>query len=139
MGCHPKRGTEAFESLALLQLFKGVLVHDGGMPYKALQCQHALCNQHHLRELTYLLEEQGQTWAGDMIELLQHANHFDNLNCVDGKMPNYASQRYQSEVRDLRLLYDAILAQAQAENPIAPSTGKRGRTKQSYQSDWPTD
>jgi len=27
MGCHPKRGAEAFESLALLQQFKGVLVH----------------------------------------------------------------------------------------------------------------
>ena len=53
MGCHPKRGGEAFESLALLQQFKGVLVHDGWMPCKALQCQHALCNAHHLRELTY--------------------------------------------------------------------------------------
>ncbi|MBK9443133.1 MAG: transposase [Comamonadaceae bacterium] len=49
MGCHPKRGGEAFESLALLKLFKGVLVHDGWIPYKALECQHALCNQHHLR------------------------------------------------------------------------------------------
>jgi len=63
MGCHPKRGGEAFESLALLQQFKGVLVHDGWMPYKALDCQHALCNQHHLRELVYLLEEQDQAWA----------------------------------------------------------------------------
>ena len=131
MGCHPKRGGEAFESLALLQHFKGVLVHDDWMPYKALECQHALCNQHHLRELTYLLEEQDQAWAGDMIEVLRHANHFDNINCVDGKMPNYASQKYQSEVRDLRALYDAILAQAQAENPTALATGKRGRTKQS--------
>ena len=131
MGCHPKRGAEAFESLALLQRFKGVLVHDGWMPYKALGCQHALCNQHHLRELTYLLEEQGQAWAGDMIELLAHANHLDNLNCADGKTPGYDSQSYQSEVRDLRALYDAILAQAQAENPIAASTGKRGRPKQS--------
>jgi len=131
MGCHPKRGGQAFESLALLQQFKGVLVHDGWMPYKALECQHALCNQHHLRELTYLLEVQHQAWAGDMIELLQHANHFDNLNCADGKTPNYASQKYQGEVYDLRALYDAILAQAQADNPIALSTGKRGRTKQS--------
>jgi transposase len=131
MGCHPKRGSEAFESLALLQQFKGVLVHDGWMPYKALECQHALCNQHHLRELTYLLEEQHQAWAGDMIELLQHANHFDNLNCADGKTPNYASQKYQGEVYDLRAVYDAILAQAQADNPIALSTGKRGRPKQS--------
>lgn len=131
MGCHPKRGGEAFESLALLQHFKGVLVHDGWMPYKALQCLHALCNQHHLRELTYIHEEQGQAWAGDMIALLTHANHIDNLNCADGTAPNYDSVKYQSQVRDLRDLFDAILAQAQAENPIALATGKRGRPKQS--------
>lgn len=131
MGCHPKRGGEAFESLALLQQFEGVLVHDGWMPYKVLECQHALCNQHHLRQLTYILEEQGQAWAGDMIELLTHANHLDNLNCADGKTPNYNGKKYHGQVRDLRDLYDAILAQAQAENPIEPSTGKRGRPKQS--------
>ena len=131
LGCHPKRGTEAFDALALLQQFKGVLVHDGWMPYKALQCQHALCNAHHLRELTYLLEEQGQAWAGDMIELLTHANHLDNVNCADGRSPSYDGKRYQAQVRDLRHLYDAILAQAEIENPIALSTGKRGRTKQS--------
>ncbi len=131
IGCHPKRGAEAFESLALLQQFKGVLVHDGWIPYKALDCQHALCKQHHLRELTYLLEELDQAWAGDMIELLTHANHQDNLNCADGKAPRYDSQKHQGEVYDLRALYDAIVAQAQADNPIALSTGKRGRTKQS--------
>jgi transposase len=131
MGCHPKRGTEAFDALSLLQQFKGVLVHDGWMPYKALQCQHALCNAHHLRELTYLQEEQGQAWAGDMIELLTHANHLDNVNCADDCSPSYDGKKYQSQVRDLRHLYDAILAQAEIENPIALSTGKRGRTKQS--------
>jgi transposase len=131
MGCHPKRGGEAFESLALLQQFKGVLVHDGWLPYKALECQHALCNQHHLRELTYLLEEQGQAWAGDMIELLTHANHFDNLNCANGQSPNYRSQKYQAGVRELRELYGAILAQADVNHPVVPSTGKRGRPKQS--------
>jgi transposase len=131
MGCHPKRGGEAFESLALLQQFKGVLVHDGWIPYKALQCQHALCNAHHLRELTYLLEEQDHAWAGDMIELLTHANHLDNLNCADGQSPNYNSRKYQTEVRELRDLYEAILAQADVDNPVVPSTGKRGRPKQS--------
>ena len=131
MGCHPKRGGEAFNALALLGQFKGVLVHDGWLPYKALECQHALCNTHHLRELTYLLEEQDQAWAGDMIELLTHANHLDNLNCTDGKSPSYNSRKYQAKIRELRDLYEAILAQAQTENPIAPSTGKRGRPKQS--------
>ena len=131
MGCHPKRGGEAFDALALLGQFTGVLVHDGWIPYKALECQHALCNAHHLRELTYLLEEQDQAWAGDMIELLTHANHLDNLNCADGKSPSYNSRKYQAEIRELLDLYEAILAQAQTENPIAPSTGKRGRPKQS--------
>ena len=131
MGCHPKRGTEAFDALALLEKFQGVLVHDGWIPYKALLCQHALCNAHHLRELTYLLEEQGQAWAGDMIELLTHASHQDNVNCADGQSPNYEAQKYQATVRNLRDLYDAILEQAQAANPTAPSTGKRGRPKQS--------
>ena len=129
--CHPKRGTEAFADLALLEQFQGVLVHDGWMPYKALQCQHALCNAHHSRELTYLFEEQGQAWAGDMIELLTHANHTDNVNCADGQAPNYDTPKYQDQVRELRELYDAILAQGEAANPIALSTGKRGRPKQS--------
>ena len=131
MGCHPKRGTEAFDALALLQQFKGVLVHDGWIPYKALPCQHALCNAHHLRELTYLLEEQDQAWAGDMILVLRHANHLDNVNCADGQSPNYDAQKYRAQVRELRDLYDAILAQGQVTNPIAPSSGKRGRAKQS--------
>jgi transposase len=131
LGCHPKRGAEAFDALALLQQFKGILVHDGWMPYKALPCQHALCNAHHLRELTYLLEELGHAWAGDMIELLSQANRLDNVNCADGKSPKYSSQKYQGEVRDLRDLYEAILAQAQTDNPLVPSTGKRGRAKQS--------
>ena len=42
IGCHPKRGTEAFDALDQLQQFQGVLVHGGWMPYKALSCQHAL-------------------------------------------------------------------------------------------------
>ena len=66
-----------------------------------------------------------------MIELLRHASHVDNLNCADGQSPNYGSRKYQAQVRELRDLYQAILAQAQTENPFAPSTGKRGRPKQS--------
>ncbi len=131
MGVHPKRGAQAFDALALLQQFKGILVHDGWIPYKALPCQHALCNAHHLRELTYLLQEQGQAWAGDMIELLTYANHTDNANCAQGQLPSYQAKQYQTEVRDMRYLYDAILSEAQAQNPLAPSIGKRGRPKQS--------
>ncbi|MDZ7938097.1 MAG: IS66 family transposase [Rhodoferax sp.] len=131
MGCHPKRGGQAFESFALLERFQGVLVHDGWMPYKALSCEHALCNAHHLRELTYLFEEQNQEWAADMLELLRYANHQDNVSCANGKVPRYETRKYQSQVRELRDLYEAILAAGEAQNPAAASTGKRGRPKQS--------
>ena len=60
LGCHPKRGGEAFEAFRLLEQFQSILVHDGWIPYKALDCQDALCNAYHMRELTYLFEEQGQ-------------------------------------------------------------------------------
>jgi transposase len=61
------------------------------MPYKALQCQHGLCNAHDLRELTYLLEGAWpRAWAGQMIELVSQASHLDNVNCADGKSPKYS-------------------------------------------------
>jgi len=38
-------------------------------------------------ELTYLLQEHDQAWAGDMIEVLTHASHPDNVNCAEGDAP----------------------------------------------------
>ena len=52
-------------------------------------------------------------------DVLTHANHLDNLNCAEGRTPDYASEAYQSEVQELRDLYEAILAHAQTEHPIA--------------------
>lgn len=117
--------------MGLLQQFQGNLVHHVWMPYKALACQNALCNAHHLRQLTYLFEEQGQVWAGDMIRLLTHANHTDNLNGTEANVPGYGGEMYQGQVSYLRHLYDAILTQAELVNPTAGPTCKRGRTKQS--------
>ena len=65
----------------------------------SLQCPHALCNAHHLRELTDLLKAQDQAWAGDRIEMLTHANHPDNLNCACGQSPHDNARKYQTQVR----------------------------------------
>jgi transposase len=131
LGCHAKRGKAAFDELGILTDFKGTLIHDGWKPYRALDCIHGLCNAHHLRELTYVFEELKQDWAGDMIELLTHANHTDNVNCANGARPQYDAIEYQHEVQCFRSLYEAILDQGDAVNPRAQTSGKRGRTKQS--------
>jgi len=50
---HQKRGSEATEEIGILPSFRGVAVHDGLTAYGNYErCEHALCNAHHLRELT---------------------------------------------------------------------------------------
>jgi transposase len=132
MAHHTKRGKVAFDELGVLANFHGTLIHDGWKPYRALDCAHGLCNIHHLRELTYIHEELKQDWAKDMMVLLRHANHTNNLNCADGQAPPYDAPPYRLQVEHLRYVYEQILSVGEALNPLAPPTGKRGATKQSF-------
>src|SRR5262249_31184035 len=60
---HAKRGSEATDAIGILPTYRGVSVHDGLRSYGASpQCRHALCNIHHLRELTFVEETFHQAW-----------------------------------------------------------------------------
>ncbi|MDP1610171.1 MAG: IS66 family transposase [Sulfuritalea sp.] len=122
IGCHPNRGKKAFDAFGILGEFVGTLIHDGWKPYRDLACTHALCNAHHLRELTYVFEEMGQAWANRLIDLLVAACH--EVGQADGALE-------PERVAFYRHAYDAILAEGEVANPRAPPSGKRGRTKQS--------
>ncbi len=55
----------------ILPHFKGIAVHDHWFPYFSYgQVIHALCNTHHLRELTFVHEEEKEDWAKQMKDLL---------------------------------------------------------------------
>ena len=61
---HAKRGKEAMDAMSILPRFTGVLCHDHWKPYYRYEdCLHALCNSHHLRELTRAWEQDKQQWA----------------------------------------------------------------------------
>ena len=68
---HPNRGTQAHEAIGILPTFTGRAVHDAYHSYLTYDCPHALCNAHHLRELTFVDEQLQQGWAGQMKQLLQ--------------------------------------------------------------------
>lgn len=122
IGCHAHRGKKAFDAFGILGEFVGTLVHDGWKPYRDLACTHALCNAHHLRELTYAFEEMEQLWANRLIERLVAACH--EVDQVGGALTPDRLASYRRE-------YEAILAEGEAVNPRAPPSGKRGRTQQS--------
>ena len=74
-GVHAKRGMTAFiEVHGILRSRIAVRVHDCWALYWDLQCVHALCDAHLLRELTLVHESIGQGWAKRMIGILGLAN-----------------------------------------------------------------
>lgn len=67
---HKRRGSAAIDALDILPGFTGRAVHDHWSTYFKYSCKHALCNAHHIRELIYAFEQEGQIWAQKMIDCL---------------------------------------------------------------------
>ena len=60
----------------ILSGLRGIIIHDHWKPYfKLTDVIHALCNAHHLRELTALEEIEKEPWAFLMTKFLQSMNH----------------------------------------------------------------
>jgi transposase len=128
--CHSRRGKKALREDATLSNFIGRLVHDGWMSYYDLDCLHALCNAHHLRELVFVSEQgRHQRWASTMIKLLCHIKKVvDRAKAVN--RPCLAAQM----LKKYRQRYDTLVARGYKANPLLVSAEvpvKRGRKKQS--------
>jgi transposase len=130
-GVHPKRGNEATEAIGILPAFRGVSVHDGWKPYRTYTaCRHALCNVHHLRELTFVEEELHQPWAGKLKALL-HAMKAAVATAQASGLTSLPPQERSA----LHTRYDTLLLAGLAANPpppLPPPEDRRpGRRKQS--------
>jgi len=122
---HAKRGTDAMNDIGVLPRFTGILCHDHWKPYFKYDCTHALCNAHHLRELTRAWEQDGQKWADEMQTLLETINR--KVIDAGGVLETRASEKYRQKYRD-------VLKKADIECPEptrSPKKGKRGRIKRS--------
>jgi transposase len=129
---HPKRGREALEAIDLFPRLGGCALHDAWSPDLWYDGEHALCNAHHLRELTYLVERDGQAWAQGMIELLLSAKARGEAAREVG-----ATALDPATVAAVAAEYQRLLAAGWAANPRGdPEAGAvagkpRGRGKQS--------
>lgn len=85
-----------------------MLCHDHWKPYyQYTQCQHTLCNAHHIRELERAWEHDGMQWAKGIQSLLKEINkaQIDNPDLDKGAKQKYSEQ------------YQEILAQGDAKCP----------------------
>ena len=124
---HPKRGREALKAIGMMEHFAGTSVHDGLASYQGYPCRHALCNVHHLRELTFIEEELNQPWAGGMKDLLLDMKEAVEQARASGKgaLDVLALGRFHHR-------YDHLIHQGYDANPPPPAPKKvhGGRTKQ---------
>jgi len=67
---HNKRWREAIEEMWVLEKFKWNCITDNLPSYQAYEFEHYLCNAHHLRELTWVEENENKKWAKDIIKFL---------------------------------------------------------------------
>ncbi len=126
---HQRRGQVAMDDVGILPRFTGNAVHDHWPSYfKYDDCSHSMCNAHHVRELTGILENDNQAWAGAMINLL-----YAIKKEVDEAKELGLNKLPDARITDYEQQYAAILAQGLSENPSLPSSdeSKPGRKKQS--------
>lgn len=127
---HAQRGLAATDAIGILPDFRGVSVHDGWSSYRAYTaCRHALCNVHHLRELTFLEEEYHQAWAGNLKDLLRQMRTVAEQARAQGLRQVPLTQRAPLLTR-----YRELLAVGLAANPPPQAQrrpGQRGRLAQS--------
>lgn len=116
-GAHRKRGKDATDAIGILPRFDGISVHDHWAPYYNYDCEHALCNAHQLRKLTFLYERRKQKWAQQMIELLLEIKSAVDLAGAQGIGP--------PEVWEYEKRYEQIVREGLKYNPLPKSGFKR--------------
>ncbi len=125
---HPQRGREAIDAIGILPGYTGVSVHDGWVSYRAYTaCRHALCNVHHLRELTFLEEQEHQLWAQELKGLLLEMKAAVEQARARGlvRLPATDHQAFVARY------YEQVWAGLAAHPPPERQPGQRGRLKQS--------
>ena len=125
---HPSRGNKALKAIGIMPHFTGIAVHDNWSAYWHYdQCQHALCNVHHLRELNAIEENFSQPWATRFKIFLLSAKAAVAQAKAAGKhaLP-------QAKLDQINRLYTKLVTAALRANPPPPEgwpKGSRGRPK----------
>lgn len=121
---HPSRGRAGLDAIGIAPRFHGTSVHDALKSYQSYAFTPALCNVHHLRELTFVEEEMKQPWGRSMKDLLLEMK-------AEVERAKTQGQR-ELDLRALAALlhrYDEILLEGYQANPPPPPPKKSEHNK----------
>ena len=129
---HPSRGRPGLDAIGMAPQFAGISVHDGLSSYEGYRFTQALCNVHHLRELTFVEEELKQPWAKAMKTVLL------DMKAAVERAREAGKQHLEVPIQaQLQRRYDDVLAEGYLANPppdppkkSAQSKRKPGKAKQ---------
>ena len=125
---HEKRGKKGMDAAGILPEFRGTGMHDGWATYRQYkEFKHALCNAHHLRELTAVEENDEQHWAYLFQTFLVSAKHAVEQAKAQGETA--LSEKKQQQIERI---YTTLIKAGLKANPEPAGgwpRGKRGRGK----------
>ncbi len=126
LGIDGHRGGSGIAALGVAPELTGIAVHDHWSSYwgDALPkvSGHALCNAHHIRELTDVCDFYGQRWAERMINLL-----IEMLAARNQAMDRGQAALDPELVKQFEGRYDNILKEGWKANPRRPGRAQRSR------------
>jgi transposase len=111
---HQKRGRDAIDEMNILPQFQGKAIHDGWKSYQDYDCDHFLCNAHHLRELIFIWEQYQQPWAIQMLILL------GSIKQAVDEARNHQTSLLSDVLQSFETRYQDLLAEGFAANPPPP-------------------
>ena len=124
---HQKRGREAMIEMGILNNYKNKALHDFWSSYmdEDFDCEHYLCNVHHLRDLKFCYENEKSIWANKMSDLLMKMK-----KSVEDTIANELKNISEIELQDFLSQYEELLEEGKIEHPLPnKEEGKRGKVK----------
>lgn len=124
--CHRRRGAEGTRALDILPTYTGTAVHDHWAAYFQFStCTHAVCNEHHARELDGVTDRDSQPWAAAMKQIL-----YDGLE-LKHRHHDHDQDIPPAAIAAITKRYECCLRDGYAANPEPPAhpRPKRGRPK----------
>lgn len=126
---HTKRGRKALEAIGIWPRFRGRAMRDRWASYDHYPCAHSFCGAHVVRDCVYVSEQEQQTWAAEMADLLlsmaEAANQWRKLGAH--AVPALERDAWVAQYFDL--LASGFAAQPLPSAEDIPKRG--GRSKQS--------